>query len=171
MMMCKEVIPLMPLYAGGDLPSAQQDDVALHLSHCLSCYREHRRYGEAMNALARVRQMSALPVSLDTLPEAVLRDVHSDEPVAFADGNPSSSWTFLVPVAAAAAILILMVGTSLLTPRGRPSPSPSVIAAPVVLPISEDAGPTIEGAALNFQPRRIWDGRRIVNRPVNGRDF
>ena len=170
MMMCKDVLQSMPLYAGNDLPAVQQDEVAVHLSHCLSCYREHRRYSEAMSALARVRQSAVLPVSLDVLPEAVLHHVHSDEAVAF-ENAPASSWAFLVPVAAAAAILVLMVGTSLLTPRGRPLPSPSVIAAPVVQPMSEDIGAPAEGSPVNFQPRRIWDGRRIVNRPASGRDF
>jgi hypothetical protein len=170
MMMCKEVVPLMPLYAGGDLESTQQDEVALHLTHCLSCYREHRRYAESMNALARVRQASSvLPVSLDALPEGVLQQVHSDDPISPGEGNPSSSWTFLVPLAAAAAILVLMVGTSLLTPRGRQSATPSVIAAPIVH--INDEGPSSEGAPVNFQPRRIWDGRRIVNRPADSRDF
>jgi anti-sigma factor RsiW len=172
MMMCKEVMQLMPLYAGSDLQPAQQDEVALHLAHCLSCYREHRHYGEAMDALARVRQASSvLPVPLDALPEEVLHHVHGEEVVPLGDASHSTHWAFLVPVAAAAAILVLMVGTSLLTPRGRPSPAPAVFAAPVVQPMSEDVGPQMEGSAVNFQPRRIWDGRRIVNRSVGARDF
>lgn len=170
MMMCKEVVQMMPLHAGSDLPAEQQDAVSAHLSHCLSCYREHRRYAEALHALARVRQGSTMSVSLDGLPEDVLQRVHGDEASVVAEGA-QSRWTFLVPIAAAAAILVLMVGTSFLSPRGRQSSVPSVIAAPVVQPMNDAQSQFIDGTPVNFHPRRIWDGRRVVNRPPGSRDF
>jgi hypothetical protein len=170
MMMCKEVVQMMPLHAGSDLPAEQQDAVSAHLSHCLSCYREHRRYADALQALACVRQSSTMLVSLDGLPESVLQHVHADDVPVAIEGT-LSRWTFLVPIAAAAAILVLMVGTSFLSPRGRQSTVPSVIAAPLVQPMNDAQTPLIDGTPVNFHPRRIWDGRRVVNRPPGGRDF
>ncbi|MFO0983966.1 MAG: hypothetical protein U1E76_19975 [Planctomycetota bacterium] len=171
MMTCERVLSLLPLYSGGDLESEQQNQVSAHLGHCLSCYREQRRYADAMEAMACVRADRSLPVALDHLAESVLDRVHAEQTTALPwIERRWWRWPTVLPYAAAAALLMLVAGTSLLSSGDGNGRSPTAIGAPhdQLVPPSDSGAPVIFGTPASYgRPRRIFDFRRIPNPPAH----
>jgi hypothetical protein len=116
MMKCAEVHPNLGAYVLGGLDSEEEAEVERHLAFCPSCQDKLKEFEEVSQALKSAPPLVDPPAYLK---DEILSRVHAEE-MSSSNEEPSSSRDFLfknlhflMPVAAAALIAIVGLGTFL----------------------------------------------------------
>ena len=141
---CRTVRDLLPLHAGGDLPSDKAVLVDEHLHACLTCFREFRDYA-AMRGRLGVLSEEPLPEgALDGFTEEVMACVALGEAGPAAQLPTARRWRLDAPAlrwAAAAAVLVAL-GAGVW--RLNFVPAPGVPAGGVDSPLASSDAPAVD---------------------------
>lgn len=136
---CGETLEKLPLYVGGDLDPEALATVRAHLALCASCARRARAGERARQELASSLASPAAGTRGSSLWPGIRSELLSEgliQPDGKAAGSPTlrrarGRLRWLVPLAAAAALLAVLQGTGLLS-RARPAdvapPAPEIAA-------------------------------------------
>ncbi|MEW6743314.1 MAG: zf-HC2 domain-containing protein [Planctomycetota bacterium] len=162
-MRCRRVLKLLPLQVGGDLSPAEARAVEEHLSRCLGCFREARAYEASLKPVWDLAREAAPEAMVGHLAERVLQGAHSPGPRAPSMQQLNLHKTFVArAVAAAAAVLVIVVGTAFL---GRPAAPVGGTAVPQRISLPESAwtvNGTVTGGTVSGDP--------VIDEGALGRD-
>ena len=120
-MSCEQIREMIEAYALGALDAPDQAMVETHLAECAACRQLLNEYTEIVNALPQAVTLAS-PLQLpDSLKARLLQSLEPDPPPAVAPAasppeksqqtfpRPKSSWGRVRPLAAAAAVLLIVV--------------------------------------------------------------
>jgi len=148
---CRTIRDLLPLHAGGDLPSDKAVLVDEHLHACLACFREFRDYAAMRGRLGVLAEEPLPPRALDGFTEDVMARIALGEEGPAAALPLASRWWSVrsQPVRLAAAAALFAALTAGLWQAGvfEPAVAPSrPVAEP---PVAHGEPSFVEPAAVD----------------------